>query len=232
MTFSASNLHLTQEEDLGTWGIGLENQNLAYVSGLLPGDVIFSPEDIITPETTATLMVHSVFGSVLSETDIVRSEEGIFGRYARTLVSRVEKSRDTGMAHPDVIPMWQHLSKKQRGEVASIVVSSCDSLDGFPPVDNLNVAYASHDAEIDMGETYVPVMVPAVVSIRSGLAVVVPSIRGVTYYESAFNHLAYPHNTGISQVHIWDVQAKRVTKVDGSDFEEHLIQQRAKLLES
>lgn len=232
MTSSANNLSLVQQENLRLWDIGIDSDLPAYVSGLLPGDIIADKRDAINVETTATLMIHSVFGSVLSETDVVRSEEGIFGNYARILVSRMEKGQDTGMCHPDVITMWNSLNRKDRGSVASSVVQSCDTLDSFPPVDNFNVAYSMESASIDMGETYIPVMIPAMVSVRSGLAVVIPSIRGATHYESAFNHLAYPHSTGVAQVHVWDVTAKRVSKISGEEFLDHVSQQKAKLLES
>lgn len=223
-------LSLVSHESLSSWGI--DSDGIAYVSGMIPGDILMQPEESITVDTVATLMVYSVFGSVLAETDVIRSEEGIFGRYARTLISRIEKSTDTGIAHKDVLPMWDFLTPREKHDIAPCVIDACDELENFPDVGNMNVAYTMKDAVIDAEDVHVPACVPAVVSTPSGLCVIVPSIRGVTPYESAFAHLAYPYNSGISQVHVWDIAGKKVRKVSADDFLVHVKESKEELLQN
>ena len=229
---TVSNFNLIDKENPQQWEESNTDVDEVYISGIYPGDFFHSVDDIITPESTATLMLHSVFGSVLKETDIVRNDSTIFGRYARSLVSRMEKGQDTGLAHHDVFSMWNTLSKSEKNKTSTSLIDSCDRLESFPPVGNFNVAYAMQEGSIDAGDFYIPVVIPAVVSVRSGLAVVVPSINGACYYHSAFNHLAYPYGNDIVQVHVWDILNKKVAKVDGDDFSNHLHQSKIELLKS
>lgn len=189
-----------------------------YVSGLSAGDKFNNYTDIITSERVAELMIQCVFGSVLAETDVVRSEEGVFSRYGRTLLSRIERGEDTGLAHRDVLLLWNMLSGDDKKTTAQKVVSFSDILDDFPPVEKLNVAYTMCQVHIDAGDYYIPAFVPAVVAIKTGLAVILPSISGVGCHQSAFCHLAYPDNEGVAQVHVWDLKEKKISKINGDDF--------------
>lgn len=232
MISTVDNFNLIDKENPQHWGDNNTAVDETYISGIYPGEFFSSVEDIITAESTATLMLHSVFGSVLKETDIIRDDSSIFGRYARILISRMEKGQDTGLAHHDVFPMWNALSKKDKNKASTLLIDACDALESFPPVGNFNVAYALQEGSVDAGDFYIPVLIPAVVSVRSGLAVVIPSINGVNHCHSAFNHLSYPHGKDIVQVHVWNTLEKKVVKIDGDKFVEQLHQNQSQLLNS
>lgn len=230
MTFSVSDLFLVRKENPQQWLDGKTTADKVYTSGLFPGDFFDREQDIVTAESMATLMLYSVFGSVLKETDIVRDDNSLFSRYARTLVSRMERGEDTGLAHRDVMPMWEMLDKKEQRKAAQILIDACDNLVDFPSVEKFNVAYSMREADVDAGDFYIPILIPAVVSIRSGLAVIVPSITGSNYHHSAYNHLSYPYGQDISQVHVWNIPESKVEKVEEDLFSMHVAQKNKKLL--
>ena len=65
MISTVDNFNLIDKENPQHWGDNNTAVDETYISGIYPGEFFSSAEDIITAESTATLMLYSVFGSVL-----------------------------------------------------------------------------------------------------------------------------------------------------------------------
>lgn len=218
MTFSAtSDLTITcRKSDWEAWDCNtpiIDDDSPIVISGVCAPQ--FFPQGShgwCTVENTAEMILRCVFGSVCSETDEIRGVEGIYLDYAKTAVERLTDGEDTGLLHPDVYTMWDHLSEKDQHQVASMLYDAARKLEEFPDVSTMNIVDTQVVVEIDMNFSDVPSIIPAIVGTSAGSAGIIPSLRGYDHYDSALTHLSYPHSEQVPTIHVWDIPRMKITK--------------------